>query len=189
MRKTAIYIVLIIAALIFFIYYFTNIFTYLVLSLVLAAILRPLVEKISGATFYGIQIPRWLAILIAFGAMIGLITVFVILFIPLIDDQISLLSSLDIDEVTESILDPIRSFESFLIEKNLSDEAPGFLVKDLQDVITDAISKVQVQSILTVILSFLSSFFVGLLALKLYYLFIALRKRPFAQQHHYYDSQ
>ncbi|KYG82816.1 AI-2E family transporter [Roseivirga echinicomitans] len=165
MKRTAIYIVLIIAALLLFIYYFTNIFTYLVLSLVLASILRPLVEKISGARFFKLKVPRWLAILMAFAAMIVVLTLFVILFIPLIDDQISLLSTLDIDSVTESILEPIRSFEEFLLEKRLSNEPAGFLVEGLRDTITEAISKIQVQSILNIILSFLSSFFVGLLAL------------------------
>ncbi|KYG77011.1 putative PurR-regulated permease PerM [Roseivirga ehrenbergii] len=165
MKRTAIYIALIIAALLLFIYFFTSIFTYLVLSLVLASILRPLVEKISGARFFKLKVPRWLAILMAFGAMILVLTLFVILFIPLIDDQISLLSTLDIDSVTESILEPIRSFEEFLLEKRLSNESPGFLVEGLRDTITEAISKIQVQSILNIILSFLSSFFVGLLAL------------------------
>ncbi|KOF03245.1 permease [Roseivirga seohaensis] len=165
MKRTAIYIALIIAALLLFIYFFTSIFTYLVLSLVLASILRPLVEKISGARFFNLKVPRWLAILMAFGAMILVLTLFVILFIPLIDDQISLLSTLDIDSVTESILEPIRSFEEFLLEKRLSNESPGFLVEGLRDTITEAISKIQVQSILNIILSFLSSFFVGLLAL------------------------
>lgn len=165
MKRTAIYIALIIAALLLFIYYFTSIFTYLVLSLVLASILRPLVEKISGARFFKLKVPRWLAILMAFGAMIVVLTMFVILFIPLIDDQISLLSTLDIDKVTESILEPIRSLEEFLLEKRLSNEPPGFLVEGLRNTITEAISKIQVQSILNIILSFLSSFFVGLLAL------------------------
>ncbi|WP_323756909.1 AI-2E family transporter [Roseivirga sp.] len=165
MKRTAIYITLIIAALLLFIYYFSNIFTYLVLSLVLASILRPLVEKISGARFFKLKVPRWLAILVAFATMIVVLTLFVILFIPLIDDQISLLSTMDINSVTESILEPIRSLEEFLLEKRLSNEPPGFLVEGLRDTITEAISKIQVQSILNIILSFLSSFFVGLLAL------------------------
>uniref|UniRef100_UPI004047EA0C AI-2E family transporter n=2 Tax=Roseivirga sp. TaxID=1964215 RepID=UPI004047EA0C len=165
MRKTAIYIVLIIGALLLFIWYFTNIFTYLILSLVLASILRPLVDRINGARLFGLHVPRWLSILISFGVVVGLLSLFVILFIPLIDDQISLLSTLDINAVTESILEPIQSFEQFLISKRLSVESSGFLVEGLRDSITTAISKIQVQSILSVILSFLSSFFVGLLAL------------------------
>jgi predicted PurR-regulated permease PerM len=101
----------------------------------------------------------------AFGVIVGLLSLFVVLFIPLIDDQISLLSSLQIDDVTESILEPIRSFEAFLIDQNLSTDAPGFLVEDLRESIANAITKIRFQSILSIILSFLSSFFVGLLAL------------------------
>ena len=148
MRKTAIYIVLIIGALLLFIWYFTNIFTYLILSLVLASILRPLVDKINGARLFGLHVPRWLSILISFAVVISLLGLFVILFIPLIDDQISLLSSLDINVVTESILEPIRSLEEFLINKRLSTEPSGFLVEGLRDSIATAITKIQVQSIL-----------------------------------------
>jgi predicted PurR-regulated permease PerM len=155
MRKTAIYIVFILGALLLFIWFFTNIFTYLILSLVLASILRPLVDKINGARLFGLHVPRWLSILMSFGVAISLLSLFVILFIPLID----------INVVTESILEPIRSFEQFLIKKRLSSEPSGFLVEGLRDSIATAITKIQVQSILSVIISFLSSFFVGLLAL------------------------
>jgi predicted PurR-regulated permease PerM len=165
MKKTALYIFLILGALVLFIWFFTNIFTYLILSLVLASILRPLVDRLNGARFFGLHIPRWASIFMAFGVVIGLLSLFVVLFIPLIDEQISILSALEIDDVTEAILEPIRSFEAFLIDKKLSADAPGFLVEDLRDSIAKAINKIQFQSILSIILSFLSSFFVGLLAL------------------------
>lgn len=165
MRKTFFYIALTVAALILFVWFFTNIFTYLVLSLVLASILRPLVERIHSTHFFNINPPRWLAIFVAYGVMTGLIFLFIVLFIPLISDQVNVISDLDYDEVTSEVMAPIHSIEDFLIEKDLSEEKPGFLVKTIREKITKAISGIQLQNILNSIVSTASSLFVGALAL------------------------
>lgn len=165
MRKTVLYIALIIAVIILFVWYFTNIFTYLVLSLVLATILRPVVERIHGMHFLNLNPPRWISILIAYAMLSGFFLLFVILFIPLINDQISVLSALNYDELTMEALKPIRSVERFAIENNLTNEPSGFLVETIRDTITTSIADIQVQSILNSVLSTTSSIFIGLLAI------------------------
>lgn len=165
MRKTAIYIALIIATLFLFVFYFTNIFTYLVLSLVLAAILRPLVERIHGIHFLNLNPPRWLAIFAAYAALGGIIFLFIVLFIPLINDQVGVISGLDYDQVISELVGPVRSVEDFMIEKNLSEEPPGFLVETIRTTVTEGISNIQVQNILNSILSTTSNLFIGMLAL------------------------
>ena len=165
MRKTAIYIALILVALFLFVFYFTNIFTYLVLSLVLAAILRPMVERIHGTHFFNINPPRWLAIFVAYAALGGLIFLFVVLFIPLINDQVGIISGLDYEQVIGEVVAPVRSIESFMIDKNLTNEPPGFLVETIRESVADGIANIQVQNILNSILSTTSSLFIGMLAL------------------------
>lgn len=165
MKKTVIYIALIVAAFFLFVYYFTNIFTYLVLSLVLAAILRPLVERIHSIHLFNINPPRWLAVFTAYAALGCLIFLFVVLFIPLINDQIGVISGLDYDQVVGEVVGPVQSVEQFMIEKNLTEEPPGFLVETIRKSIATGISNIRVQYILNSILSATSNLFVGFLAL------------------------
>jgi predicted PurR-regulated permease PerM len=155
---------LIIAAILVFIWYFTNIFTYLVLSLVLASILRPLVERIHSTHFFNINPPRWLAIIVAYSVLVGVFSLFVILFIPLISEQSTVIAGLDYDEITNEILGPIQSIEEFLIEKNLTAEEKGFMVKTIRASITDAISGNYLQGLINGILGTASSILISILA-------------------------
>ena len=164
LKRTALSVILILAVIILFIWYFTNIFTYLVLSIVIAAILRPLVDRINDTHFFNLNIPRFLAIFIAYGVLGGVITLFVILFIPLINEQIGILSGLDYDRLIEDGLEPIRSFEQFLIDQNLTDNPKGFLVNSIQEGVTNGIANIQFQNVVNYVLSFTGGFFIGLLA-------------------------
>lgn len=107
-----------------------------------------------------------MAILVAYGALASLISMFVIVFIPLISEQSTVISSLDYDEITTEILGPIQSVEEFLIEKKLSEESPGFMVKTIRDALTKAIKEdVNVQNIINSIVATTSSFLIGMLAI------------------------
>jgi len=170
-KRTALYIVLIIVAILIFVWYFTNIFTYLVLSLVLASILRPLVERIHSTHFFNINPPRWMAIMVAYSVLLGVFSLFVVLFIPLINEQSSVISGLDYGKITTQVSGPIESLEEFIVDMNLrdnitdeTDPESGFLVEIIKEELAEAVSKVNVQNILSSVAEITSSFLISVLA-------------------------
>ncbi len=176
MRKPIIYIALIMLVAVLMIWYFSDIFTYVVLSVVIASILRPLVERIHNTHFFNVNVPRFFAILMAYAVLVGVFSLFVVLFIPLINDQVQILSGIDYNQVTADALQPIENFENFLREQEFTDREPGFMVNSLQDGITTAISDIQFSNILNYILGFTSSFFIGLLAIVFITFFLLYEK-------------
>jgi len=176
LKKPILYIALFVTVIMLFIWFFTGIFTYFVLSLVIASILRPLVERIYNTQIFNYHTPRFLAILMAYGVLAAVLSLFVVLFIPLINDQVQILSVIDYNQLTSDALQPIQNFEGFLIEQEFTDNEPGFIVNSLQNNITTAISEVQFSNILNYILSFTTSFFIGLLAIVFITFFLLYEK-------------
>lgn len=166
LKRTIVYIILIIAAILVFVWYFTNIFTYLVLSLVLASILRPLVERIHATHFFNINPPRWMAIIVAYSTLLGIFSLFVVLFIPLISEQSAVISSLDYGEITQQAAGPIQSVEEFLIEMNLTDEEKtGFIVDTIKEELPKAVKQINIENVLNYVVSTASSLLISVLAI------------------------
>ncbi|MCR9067087.1 MAG: AI-2E family transporter, partial [Cytophagales bacterium] len=106
-NKALIYIFLIILLIIVVSWYFSEIFLYLVISLIIATILRPLVNNLNQITIYNISMPRALAILLSFGILIMVLSLFTLLFVPLISDQIEVLSAIRLENVYTNLSAPI----------------------------------------------------------------------------------
>jgi len=156
------------------VWYFSNIFIYITFSIVLATVLRPLTNQISKFQVLGGQVPRSIAIIISFSTVIGVVAIFVILFIPLINKQIEIISDLDFNNVLEVVLQPVRSFESFLLKKNLTDNQSGFLVDGLKSGVFDLVKDVNITKIINSLISFTGSFFIGFLAISFITFFLLL---------------
>lgn len=107
-------------------WYFSSIFIYLVLSIVITTLLRPLVNIISKFQFLGARFPRPLSILASFFILIVVFSSFVLLFIPLIIDQIEIISGLNFDRIYATLSKPIASLELILIEYEVVDQESGF---------------------------------------------------------------
>ncbi|MEO9477355.1 MAG: AI-2E family transporter [Cyclobacteriaceae bacterium] len=165
MRKTLIAIGVFVVLLAIVIWYFSNIFIYISLSLVFATLLRPMTNRISKFEVLNRSTPRPLAILVSFGVVIGVITAFVTLFIPLISHQIEVISTLNFDTVFDNVFKPIRSVESFLIANELTTEAPGFLIESAHDSIFQFFGRINLTEILNGMFSVAGNIFVGLLAI------------------------
>ena len=103
-------------------YIFTNIYIYVGISLVLTAMLRPMVNYVASAAFFGVRFPRVIAVFLAFAFLVGLLSVFVLLFVPLIDEQIQTVSNLETDAAFESFSEQIENLEEYLIEHDLADQ-------------------------------------------------------------------
>jgi len=103
-------------------YVFTSIYVYVGISLVLTAMLRPLVNYVASAAFFGVRFPRVIAVFLAFGFLVSLLAFFVLLFIPLINEQVETVTNLEYNSTFDSFSEQIEILEDFLIENDLADQ-------------------------------------------------------------------
>jgi predicted PurR-regulated permease PerM len=145
-------------------YIFSNIVTYVIVSIIIATILRPFVERISGFHIYNIRIPRALAILLSFAFLILFIYSFLRLFVPLLTDEIGLLTELNYDYILEKVSESLGGLEVFLIENNLVEEKPGFILDRSREYALDFLQNTEFSAVINNAFSFLGSLLVSLLA-------------------------
>ncbi|MTI19915.1 AI-2E family transporter [Fulvivirga sp. RKSG066] len=162
--RTILFIALFFAAFVLLAWLFIDIFIYIALAIVVSSLLRPLTHYIATAQIYNIKIPRLLAVITSYVIFILLIVSFIILFIPLISEQIEVISKVDFEELYGRVTIPLQNFEAYLIESQLTNEKEGFIVNSLKENIINIISNIKIGNILNQILSFTGSFFVGVIA-------------------------
>ncbi|MEM8966144.1 MAG: AI-2E family transporter [Bacteroidota bacterium] len=144
---------------------FSDIFSYLVISLALSTIFSPLTNYIHRFQFYGLHLPRLLAVALSFVIIIGVIFLFVLLFIPLIRDQSEIIANINYENLYARASVPLQQIEDFLRNNNITEKPPGFLVDDLRESLLGFITKVEFQDIINSLISFTGNFFVGTLAI------------------------
>ncbi|MEL6561744.1 MAG: AI-2E family transporter [Bacteroidota bacterium] len=150
--------------LVYLAWYFSNIFLYLIISLVITTLLRPLVNFIGRIQLLGTRLPRSMAIVFSYALLILVLGSFVLLFIPLISEQIQVIAKLDFDNIYISISQPIATLEEFLIVNKVVDQESGFLVNSIRSTLLTRLNEVNFTGLINSLLSATGSFFVGLLA-------------------------
>lgn len=133
-----------IALLLFFIYSIQTVIIYIVLALILALILNPIVEFLKNKCKFN---NLW-AVLTTFLLLIILLTLFVLMFVPLISSQANSLSLLNTEMIQENISLLYADINLFLNDR-------GFKMEDI-------LKEFEVNSL--VHLDFLPTFFNGLLS-------------------------
>lgn len=182
MKKTILYIVLGLAVFIFLSWYFSNIFFYLVISGIIATLLRPLTNYINNTQIFKVNIPRVLAVLVAFASFIGLIFLFISIFIPLIREQVDLLSDLNYENLLAKISKPLENMEGFLIRYGLYEQPKGTILINIKDAITRFIREGGAYDIGRVINNFFSvagSVTIGIIAVIFITFFLLYEKNLF----------
>jgi predicted PurR-regulated permease PerM len=182
MKKTIIYIVLGLSVLIFLSWYFSNIFFYVIISGIIATILRPLTNYINSTQIFRVNIPRVLAVFIAFATFIGIIFLFISIFIPLIREQVDLLSNINYESLLAKISRPLENLEEFLIRYGLYEQPKGTIVINIKDAITTFIREGGAYDIGRVINNFFSvagSVTIGVIAVVFITFFLLYEKGLF----------
>lgn len=146
------------------IWYFSTIFAYLTISIVLATVLRPLTNQINRFQVFGGKIPRFIAIITSYAVVVAVLSLFVLLFVPLISEQIEVLSTLNFNVVYDSMVAPLKWFEQYLITNHLTEQEPGFIVDSTRQGLLKFIQGINFTDVVNQLLSFTGSFFVGVLA-------------------------
>ncbi|MFP4339132.1 MAG: AI-2E family transporter [Cyclobacteriaceae bacterium] len=162
-NRNFVYILLSAVAVVLLLWIFSDIFFYFIISLILSAIFSPLTNYINRLHFYGIHPPRLLAVLMSFAVIITLFFLFAILFIPLIDDQLNIITSIDYADLYYRASAPLQRLESFLLRYNLI-STQGELVESLRDSLLSFVGEVKLSEIFNQLISFTGTFFIGLLA-------------------------
>jgi predicted PurR-regulated permease PerM len=111
------------------VYYFFNIFMYVAISMVIMLISDPLVNKLSTFSILNqtIKIPRAISAVLIIVLFVSLISSIIVLFIPLINNQINSLSNVDITLLKENLyyvinkLDKIYQKVNSDVNKNILD--------------------------------------------------------------------
>ncbi|HAN18479.1 MAG: AI-2E family transporter [Bacteroidetes bacterium GWC2_33_15] len=106
----------------FILWYFKSIVTYILISAVLSIVGKPLVDLLDKIHIKKIKIPKAIS---ALATLIVIWTVFVLFFrffIPLIANQASDLSLIDINTLTSKFQEPINKINQLIIDYNISTE-------------------------------------------------------------------
>jgi predicted PurR-regulated permease PerM len=143
---------------------FSNILLYFVISLIFSSLLRPVTDYLSDIYFFQVKLPRVLAVLVSFIILFSILTLFVLLFIPLISEQIRILSSLDLEKLLGYFTKTIGSVENFLIRVLHIEKPPGFLSEALQENLFNFFEQLEVSYIINFTIQFSTAFFVAILA-------------------------
>lgn len=181
-NRTVLFLIAIVGAFVLSAYLFTDIFIYVSISIVLATILRPLTNFISRIYIYKIKVPRFVAILFSFGLIMGVFSLFILLFIPLILDQITVISSISFDVVYENLSQPIVTAEEFLKAYNLLDSEQESISAGIKSTIFDFVSNIDFREILNNLLTFTGGFFVSILAVAFITFFLLFENAILSRQ-------
>ncbi len=143
---------------------FSNIYAYFIIAIILTAILKPIARILYGLTFLGLRIPKVLAVVLSFFSLLLIFTAFSLLFVPLISEQIGVLSELDYKTISERMDKPVAFIEDFFISNGLSDEPPGFIMSKIILQFKVLVAQIEIGSIINMFLSFTGTIFIGIMA-------------------------
>lgn len=155
-------------------WYFSNISLYFIFSMVIAAVLRPMTNRINSFYLMGQPVPRALAILMSFAAVIALIAFLVLLFIPLFRTQFALLNELDVTYLYEQIQKPAAYVENILIRYNLVVNEPGFLLALIRENLLNSLGGLDIQGFVNRFISATSTLLISILAISFITFFLLL---------------
>jgi len=174
MQRFFIYLILFIAAFLLFGWYFSNVTVYLILSLILAALLRPLTNRINDFHLVRQHIPRWLAILISYSAILLLIFLLSLMFLPLINNQLIILSEMDLEGIYLQIQEPVGQMERLLLRYQLLDNKPGSLFEEFKNSIIEFIKTFDFGGFISGLINVTSSLLIGIMAVGFITFFLLL---------------
>jgi len=168
------YLILFIVLFLLFGWYFSNITLYIVASLIVAALLRPLTNQLHDFHVLGQHIPRWAAILLSYGSIVLLLFLLSFLFYPLINNQIEILSGLDLEGIYDTVKQPVSRLERILFQYELLEGKPGALFNEIQNSILGTIKGFDFTSFIGGVINTTSSLFIGLMAIAFISFFLLL---------------
>lgn len=175
-RKALLTVFIGIIFLVIFAIIFSDIVSFIIISLILVAILSPLVNRLAEIYVFGIRLPRILAILITFGLLGSVLFGILTMFVPLVSNQVELIKTLKINEITAKISLPIENLEKSLIYKFGIKQQMGFIFKQIGIASVQVVEKFNIGNIINNFLSITTGILVGTLAVSFVTFSILMKK-------------
>ncbi len=160
-------------------WYFSNIVTYFVVAFVLVSILKVPTDYFCQLHLLGIRLPRVVAVLLSFGILLGIISIFALLFVPLFTAQLKILAFNDFSELLAKIDKPIFAIEKMLLDNHFIKREEGFLVEAINNSVSSFFDKIQFDKIIPNLLSTASNIVIGILMVTIITLFTLIEKGLF----------
>lgn len=137
---------------------FWGLIFYVLIALVISTLVHPITDYISDLEFFGWRVPRIMAVLLSFIFLALVPVLFVLLFVPLIADQISILQTLDYQKVLIRLQSPIDGIEKFILT-NFPEEGrqAGFLKHEISHSLLGFVSGLDVGKVLNYLVSIAGS--------------------------------
>jgi predicted PurR-regulated permease PerM len=164
MNKAILNFIIFLLVVAFLAWYFVDIFVYIIIALVLSSILRTPTNYISSIQLYRVRVPRIVATLLSFVIIIGILTLFIYLFVPLVLNQVEVISNIDFEKWVTQTMIPIQFVEDFLLDNKLVNEKRGFLVEVVKETAFNLLGEFKITNFINNVVSITGSFLVGLLA-------------------------
>jgi predicted PurR-regulated permease PerM len=164
MQRFFIYLLVSVGSFLLVGWYFSAISLYLVISLILAALLRPLTNKINEIHIIGQHIPRGFAILVSYATVVSFVFLLGLLFFPLINQQVILLSELDLEGIYGQLAAPLANLERFLMKYQLIENKRGILLEELRFSVKETLIKFDISGFISGVISVTTSLLIGILA-------------------------
>ncbi|MCS7018696.1 MAG: AI-2E family transporter [Cytophagales bacterium] len=155
---------------------FSDIVLYITLAVVLSGILKVPTNAISQIQIRGVRVPRTIAILISFSILVGILALFILLFIPLINEQAAVIASIPYDDFFEKLSLPIAQLEKILIDAKIFNQPRGFLLAQVKDNLIEFFRPFNVSSWLNSVLLATGNLFIGVLAVLFITFFLLFEK-------------
>ena len=102
------------AVVLFLIWYFSDIVIYILVAFVLAIIGKPLTDFLMKLRIGKRKMPKWLAALVTLIAIWVVILAIFFIFVPILFDKVSQLSTMDLPQLISSFQEPLHAFEQFI---------------------------------------------------------------------------
>ncbi|NJO03890.1 MAG: AI-2E family transporter [Bacteroidia bacterium] len=158
------------------VWYFSDIVLYLLVSLVISSIIRPVTDYLENREVFRVRIPRLLAVILSFLLLATFPLIFILLFVPLILEQISVLQELDYILMLDQIKEPISYVDTFIIRNFQPDKESGFLLEELSNYLLEMVESIRIGSLLNYLLGFAGKIFIYLLSVTFITFFLLYEK-------------
>jgi len=145
-------------------WFFSEIATYMIISLVISSVLKPMVQTFSYLNIFGMRMPRGLAVFMSFILLFVVFAGFLLVFVPMVVNQVYVLSNIDFEAVMNNLQQPLRQVERFLIKYHIVTEKAGFLRKQLQLKSFLGESKINLPDVVNTLVSFTTNALIGFIS-------------------------
>jgi predicted PurR-regulated permease PerM len=170
------------AGLLVIVWIFSDIVLYIILAMVLSGILKVPTNAISQIQVKGVRIPRSIAILISFSILVGVIALFVLLFMPLINEQAAVIANIPYDEFSDKLSLPVAKIEDFLINAKIVNQPRGFLIIQFKENLGEIFTQFKLSNVLNDLLLTTGNIFIGILAVLFITFFLLFEKGKVRKQ-------